>query len=101
MDPALWQQHALANRLQSLLLLGLMGGFAALVGWLLWGPDGLVSVLVSVSLLLLLNPAVSPRLLMRMYRAERLSRASAPRLVAMVEALSRRAGLPRPPEFYY
>ena len=37
MDPALWQQHALANRLQSLLLLALMAGFTTLVGWLLWG----------------------------------------------------------------
>ena len=101
MDPALWHQHALANRLQSLLLLVLMGGFAALVGWLLWGPDGLVSVLVSVSLLLLLNPALSPRLLMRMYGAQRLTRAQAPGLVAVVEELSRRAGLPRAPELYY
>ncbi len=101
MDPALWQQHALANRLQSLLLLALMAGFTALVGWLLWGPDGLVAVLVSVSMLLLLNPALSPRLLMRMYGAQRLTREQAPRLVAMVEALSRRAGLPRAPELYY
>lgn len=102
MDPALWQQHALANRLQSLLLLlALMAGFTALVGWLLWGPDGLVAVLVSVSMLLLLNPALSPRLLMRMYGAQRLTREQAPRLVAVVEALSRRAGLPRTPELYY
>jgi len=101
MDSVRWQQHALANRIQSLLLLVLMGGFAALVGWLLWGPDGLLSVLVSVTLLLLFNPALSPRLLMRMYGARRLTATGAPQLVAVVEELSRRAGLPRPPALYY
>lgn len=101
MDPRLWQQHARSNRLQSLLLLVSMGGFTALVGWLLWGRDGLVAVLVSVTLLLLFNPALSPRLLMRMYGARPLDRATAPELVAAVEELARRAGLPRPPGLYY
>ena len=38
---------------------------------------------------------------MRMYGAQRLTGEQAPRLVAVVEALSRRAGLPRTPELYY
>jgi len=101
MDEAVWQQHRLANRLQSLLLLAFMAGFLALVGWLLWGREGLVSLALSLFLLLLLNPAVNPRLLMRLYGARRLSAAEAPDLVAVVRELSRRAGLEPAPELYH
>jgi len=101
MDPIQWRRHALANHVQTLLLLLLMGGFSALLGWLLWGPDGIVSVVTSVALLLVLNPAINPRLLMRMYGARRLTAAEAPDLLELVARLARRAGLPRPPELWY
>jgi len=101
MDPGVWHQHAWSNRFQSLLLLTLMAGFTALVGWLLWGSEGLVAVATSMTLLLLFNPALSPQLLMRMYGARKLDRATAPQLVMTVEALAQRAGLARPPDLYY
>ena len=45
-DAAAWWAHAWRNRIHSLLLLAAMGGFMALLGWLLWGIDGLLLLLV-------------------------------------------------------
>jgi len=41
LDSELWYRHALNNRLQSLLLLLVMGGFLALLGEMLWGSEGI------------------------------------------------------------
>ena len=96
-----WQRHALINRLHSLLLLGVMGGFLAVLGWLLWGPSGILWLLMPVVVLVLFNPFASPELLMRLYRARPLSRAEAPALYEALAELSRRAGLTHVPRLYY
>ncbi len=102
MNTELWQRHNLTNRLHSLLLLSVMGTFLALLGWLLWGPGGVIWLLVPALLLFLLNPlAAAPELLMRLYRATRLTPEQAPALYHSVAELSRRAGLPRVPDLYY
>ncbi len=101
MEESAWRRHRLANGLQSLLLLAFLGAFLGLVGWLLWGREGLVSLAVTLPFLLLLNPAVNPRLLMRLYGARRLREADAPGLLATVAELARRAGLEKPPALFY
>lgn len=100
-DAMVWLQHAWRNRLQSLLLLLIMAAFLALLGWLLWGRDGLV-MLLSVGIVgVLANPAFSPRLIMRMYGARRLAENEAPSLWRAISILSERAGLASPPGLYY
>lgn len=100
-DTDTWLQHAWRNRLQSLLLLAVMAGFLALLGWLLWGRDGLF-VLVSVGVVAVLaNPAFSPWLIMRMYGARRLDHAEAPVLWRAMSELTARAGLASRPELFY
>ncbi len=101
MNREIWQQHSLLNRLQSLLLLGVMGGFLALLGWLLWGPSGILWLLMPALILVLFNPFASPELLMRLYRARRLTPEQAPALYEALAELSRRAGLPNVPTLYY
>lgn len=100
-DPVVWRQHAWRNRLQSAAILAVMAGFLALVGRLLWGPEG-VLVLLPVGLSgMLLSPTFSPWLVMRMYGAMPLGQHQLPALWSAVSELSRRAGLPRPPLLYY
>ncbi|MCG8066675.1 MAG: zinc metalloprotease HtpX [Candidatus Thiodiazotropha taylori] len=100
-DADTWLQHAWRNRLQSLLLLGVLAGFLALLGWLLWGRDGLF-VLVTVGVVAVLaNPAFSPWLIMRMYGARPLDHAEAPVLWRAMSELTARAGLATPPELFY
>lgn len=99
--PRIWSRHVLLNRLQSVLLLGAMAGFLALLGWLLWGEQGIYILLLSGMLLALMNPVLSPQLVMRMYRATPLSEYEVPLLHEAVQELARRAGLPQAPRLYY
>ncbi len=100
-DVTVWRQHAWHNRVQTLVLLALMGGFLALLGWLLWGRDGILMLLVAGAVGVLFNPAFSPRLVMRLYDARPIAPRQAPALVQAVSTLSLRAGLPREPELFY
>ena len=101
MDPAVWQHHALINRLQTLLLLVVMMGLLALLGELLWGPDSIVMLIGMVALLFFINPSLSPNLIMRMYQAEPVSAQQAPSLFRMLETLRQRAQLEQRPRLYY
>lgn len=100
-DPAIWRHHAWLNRLQSLLLLAFMGGFLALLGWLLWGGAGVLVLLVAGVIFVSLNPTVSPRLLMHLYGAVSLNPAQAPTLYSVLRELAKRAGLAAAPTLYY
>ena len=100
-DTIVWLQHAWRNRLQSLLLLVVMAGFLALLGWLLWGVNGLL-VLVSVgAAAVLANPAFSPWLVMRMYGARPLDHDQAPVLWRVLSELAARAGLASRPQLFH
>jgi len=100
-DSHIWQQHAWVNRLQSVALLVFMGGFLAVLGWLLWGGLGITLLLVLGLAGVAFNPAISPRWVMRMYGAARIGPERAPGLWSIVSRLAERAGLPAVPELYY
>ncbi|HHM05119.1 MAG TPA: peptidase M48 [Gammaproteobacteria bacterium] len=82
-------------------MLATMAAFLALLGYLLWGGDGLWILMLSGMLMAVGAPAVTPRLTMRLYHARPLSAAEAPRLRALVRDLAYRAGLPEAPQLYY
>lgn len=94
-------QHAWLNRLQTLLLFTFMGGFLSLLGWLLWGGAGVIILLIVSFIFLLINPSVSPRLVMRLYGASFISPPQAPSLYTIVTELARRAELQTVPNLYY
>jgi len=100
-DAMTWQQHRWLNRIQSLSLLVLMGGFLTLLGWLLWGPPGMLMLLTVGVTGIMLNPSTSPRWVMRLYGAKRLSPEHAPSLWQALSILSQRAGLRHVPSLYY
>ena len=100
-DSEVWQRHAAGNQLQSLLLLGGMGAFLALLGYLVWGPLGVLLLVVLGGLSVLFNPSVSPRMIMRFYQARPIHPAQAPQLAEANRVLSERAGLQRTPALYY
>lgn len=101
LDEYTWRRHALLNRLQSLLLLLVMFGFAALLGWLLWGISGILMLIFSLAVLLVINPMTTPQLIMRLYRARYLLRSEAPELYRILDILCDRAGQAHPPDLYY
>ncbi len=100
-DLAAQRRHKLRNAAQALLLLGGMVGMLALCAWLVAGPAGIVWVLVGGLVALVMRPKVPTSWMLRMYGAQPLPLHAAPGLHRMVEALARRAGLPRVPALYY
>ncbi|WP_126444291.1 zinc metalloprotease HtpX [Sulfuricystis multivorans] len=92
--------HALANRLQSALLVAVLLAIAGTAGWLLLGPDGLWMALGASLLALLIEPVAAGRLTLVLYRAEPLSPVAAPTLHRLVDELADRAGLTRAPRLY-
>ena len=100
-DSQVWHQHAWRNRLQSFFLLALMGGFLALLGWLLWGDLGLAMLLMLGLLAVLFTPILSPLMVMRLYGARPILPQQAPVLAQLMRELSERAGLDYVPQLYY
>lgn len=95
------RRHKLRNAVQSALLVGSLGLLAAVVGWLLVGPVGILWVGILTGVTLAFSPTLSPRAILRLYGARRLGRHELPELQEVIEVLARRAGLPGVPELHY
>lgn len=78
-----------------------MAGLLALVGWLFAGGAGVVWFVMLAIVLAAMSPNVSPRFILRMYRARELAPGEAPGLHQVVAELARRAGLGRFPRLFY
>lgn len=100
-DSLRWRRHVWRNRLHSLILLAVMAAFLALLGWLLWGPAGIAMLLVVTAMTVIFNPAISPRMVMRLYGATPIHPRQAPGLGGLVAHLAERAGLPATPGLHY
>lgn len=94
-------RHKWRNRLQSILLLVGMALLLSLCGWTIAGGEGVFWALVTGGLSMVFGPQVSPWLTLRMYRAVPIHPAEMPALFRLLEQISARAGLPRPPRLYY
>jgi len=92
------RRHKLRNRAQSVLLLGGMALLVAACGWILFGPIGLIGVVVVA---LVFGSRLSAQMVLRMYKAQPLSPAQLPEVFAIIEHLTKRAGLERMPALYY
>ncbi|MFN6961041.1 MAG: zinc metalloprotease HtpX [Rhodocyclaceae bacterium] len=93
-------QHALINRLQTLLLIAVLLVIASGAGWLLFGEEGLWLAFGACLLVLAVEPVAAGRLTLALYRAEPLSPAEAPGLHRVLAELARRADLPRLPRLH-
>jgi len=95
------RRHKLRNMAQSTLLLGGMAVLVAVCGWILLGPIGLLGVAVAITLALMFGSRLSAQMVLRMYRAKRLSPEQLPEVFQVIEHLARRAGLEQTPALYY
>ena len=95
-----WLQRSWQNRLQTFFLLGFLGCYTMLLGWLIWGSSALAWLLATTVMLFLFVPVESPHLLMKLYGGRLLTRTQAPELYQLVEQLAYRAELERSPSLY-
>lgn len=94
-----WFLHSWQNRLQTALLLVFLGSYLLLLGWMIWGSAAAIWLLV-IGGALLLMPAGSAQLLMKLYGAKPLSSWQAPQTYQMIHQLAQRAELGKPPQLY-
>ena len=98
--PELQRQKA-RNLIQSMLLVVTMSLFCGYLAWLVGGPGLALFTLALVILGYQFNPALSPHLILRLYRGRPLTPREAPELYRVLEQLAHRAGLPATPTLYY
>jgi heat shock protein HtpX len=101
LDARRQRRHKLRNLAQSAILLGGMVGLLALCGWVLFGPDGVLGMALGSALALAFSPKISPRLVLRLYRARELIPPELPEVFAVLDRLTQRAGLRHRPKLYY
>ena len=95
------RRHKLRNLVQTGLLLAGMIGLLGLCVWLLFGGEGALWALLGAGIGLAFGPRVPHDLVLRLYRAQELRPHRFPAGIEVLEALSRRAHLPRRPRLYY
>lgn len=101
LDPSILTRQHRRNQVESLLILAGIGAWMALVGWLVFGGQGIVWAALGTVAVLLLQPVRSTTLLKAMYGAMPLAPDEAPGLFAVIRELARRAGMERVPPLLY
>lgn len=93
--------HRLLNLFQSVLLLGGMLALLTLCAWALFGGTAAIWALAGWAVALLISPRASPRFVLGLYGATRLTQSRFPQGFAILQELVRRAGLEHMPSFWY
>ncbi len=101
LDARALQRHRLRNLLQSALLLAFMAVHASLVGYLMWGAQGLWLMVFWLGFAVLLGGGRAWRWQLRLMGARPVSVAAAPRMYAVLRTLAQRAGLAAVPALWW
>jgi heat shock protein HtpX len=101
LDESERRRHKLRNVVHSILLLGGIVGLLALCGWVLLDLEGLIGMALGAAIALAFSPAISPGMVLRLYRARQIAPHDLPEVVRILAALAERAGLERRPGLYY
>jgi heat shock protein HtpX len=95
------RRHKFRNLVHSIQLLGGIVGLFALCGWVLFGPQGLVGMALGAAIALAFSRTISPRMVLRLYRAREIAARDLPEVLRVLTLLAERAGPERVPRLYY
>lgn len=86
----------ITNQIKTFALLVLLSGLIFLIGGLLGGKTGLIFALIMALGMNFFSYFYSHKIVLAMYRAKDLPKKNAPEIHAMVEKISKKAGIPKP-----
>ena len=101
LDEAQQRRHNLRNALHTWLLIIGAGALMAVIAWTVLGIGGIVYAAIFGAVGLWSASKVSPRLVLRLYKARPLAASELPELHAIVRQLTARADLPAVPTLHY
>jgi len=93
--------HRVQNDLHTILLIGGMAILLGLIGYLLFGKIGLLLLVVGGIFFASAGPRVTPKVVLRMYKAKPVAVEEDTQLFEIVEELAQRADLSRIPKLFY
>lgn len=99
-DAITQRQHRLLNMLHTWLLVAGSLGLFVVCAWIFFGPAGIWFALAFGGISLFVAMRVSPSLVLRMYRAQPVSRVQFPTGHTLLDRLSERAGLEHRPRLF-
>ncbi|WP_075995300.1 zinc metalloprotease HtpX [Salaquimonas pukyongi] len=94
------RQHAWLNAIHTWLLVGGSIVLLAVVAWVFFGANGILYAAVFGGVSLFMASRVSPQIVLRMYKAQKVSPAQFPAGHAILDQLVERAGLESRPELH-
>lgn len=95
------RRYRLQNVLHTFLLLAGMLFLLGLVGWLLYGVVGIIWAISTGLILLTTAPRFSPKIILYLYRAQRITPEQLKPLPDILEWLAGHSGLSKTPQLYY
>ncbi len=101
LDPREQRRHKIRNVFHSALLLVGMIAILCLCAWLIAGLEGVLWALIGSAAALFVAPRASPRLILKMYRAQEIPRHTLPEVHHVLSLIAGRARLPAAPRLYY
>lgn len=93
--------HRARHLFQTTLLLASMAGLVAALGWVVAGLGGLIWMAIIGSVILVVGPGLSARMMLRLYGAVPLSAEVAGELHRLVHVLASKARIDTPPSLFY
>lgn len=101
MDESQLFKYKLRNTIQSILLILALMVMLGILGWLIGGGLFAFGAIMLVVALYFFNPALSPQLILKMYRTRQIMPYEAPNLHAILRVLAQRAELTTIPQLFY
>ena len=100
-NAAAQRRFNLRNLLHTIILIAGTAALAAAIAWTVYGPEGLIWAAIFGAAGIWVLSHVSPRMVLRLYKARELGLEEMPELQRLVRNLAARADLPVVPRLYY